>query len=312
MSKACDHILKSSFFWIVNTIEQLLTILKCQYRTVWLRTSSSTAAIQATCYKKVLAFKQQTSKANKQELHSNGLFTIVHCLGLSKWVRDYQWGLNFFILDLCLLCNISLKEEWSWNSEIRLLILGFQNPSVSFQASFIILFCTSKTGGSRTRWWTGIQGSAKRNDSEYWFPEMWSIVSKSDDRRLNCNWQLWTNVSIKNWLFLLCDFKLHFRSWNRIGGLSHGRTARRKLPCQGIVSGNSYLPTKGSRGTPIQYISLKFWQVWMHNPQVLGSPTCNPWACLKLCPSFPVWDQFSWIWYELLVPLFSTSHQLSD
>ena len=31
-----------------------------------------------------------------------------------------------------------------------------------------------------------------------------------------------------------------------------------------------------------------------------------------VCPSFPVWGQFSWIWYELLVPLFSTSHQLSD
>ena len=90
-------------------------------------------------------------------------------------------------------------------------------------------------------------------------------------------------LSIKSWLFLLCDFQLHFRSWNRIGGLSHGRTARRKLPCQGIVSGNSYLPTKGSRGTPIQYLSLKFWQVWMDSPQVQGSPSCSPWACIKLC-----------------------------
>ena len=34
----------------------------------------------------------------------------------------------------------------------------------------------------------------------------------------------------------------------QIGGLSLGRIARRKLPSQGIVSGKSYLPTKGSRG----------------------------------------------------------------
>ena len=50
----------------------------------------------------------------------------------------------------------------------------------------------------------------------------------------------------------------------RNGGLSHGRTAHRKLPCQGIVSGNSYLPTKGSKGT--QYVSLKFWKVEMDSP----------------------------------------------
>jgi len=42
------------------------------------------------------------------------------------------------------------------------------------------------------------------------------------------------------------------------GGLSHGRTARRKLPCQGIVSGNSYLPTKGSRGTQSNIYHLNF------------------------------------------------------
>ena len=100
-----------------------------------------------------------------------------------------------------------------------------------------------------------------------------AIVSKSDDWLLilnchcgNCE-RLWASKigfsysATSNFTFGDCDG----RFWLAV--FRTARTARRNLPCQGIVSGNSYLPTKGSRGTQSNiYISLKFWQVWMDSP----------------------------------------------
>ena len=188
-------------------------------------------------------------------------FTIVHCLDSTLWVQDYPWGMNFFILDCVFLATYRSRKNGVRNPAPESWILDFR--ILRFGSRQVLSFSFAhKTGGSWTRWWTGIQGSAKNIDSGYWCPEMWSnCVQKwqlATDTEL---WQLWTTVSIKNWLFLLCDFQLHFRrlQWKiRIGGLSHGRTARRNLPCQGIVSGNSYLPTKGSKGTQSNIYLLNF------------------------------------------------------
>jgi len=137
---------------------------------------------------------------------------------------------------------------------------------MGFQASFIILFCFPKTGRSWTRWWTGIQGSPKDKDSGYWGPGMWNnsvLTWPNWQMMLNCNcerlWESW------NQLLLLCNFQLHF--W-RMSAASNGRFGLAVFrsaglhagnsPSQGIVSGKSYLPTKGSRGIQSNIYHLNF------------------------------------------------------